>query len=171
MESSAEQQFTAWSRTRVARLHRVAFLLTGDWALAEDLVQEALERTAQNWTKIERLEHPDAYVRKVLVNQASSRWRRRWSSEVTTDRLPDTPISDGSSDRAERAELVSALRSLPPRQRAAVVLRYFEQLSEAETAAALDCSIGTVKSTTHRALTALRKELTPGLPEGNLCSS
>jgi RNA polymerase sigma-70 factor (sigma-E family) len=140
-------------------LHRSAFLLCGDWQIAEDLVQESLARAAAHWHRIEQVSQPDAYVRRILVNQARQRFRRRSSHERPADSLPEPGINDGAEARAGRDELMSALASLPVRQRAAVVLRYFEQLSEAETADALGCSVGTVKSQTSRALATLRRVL------------
>jgi RNA polymerase sigma-70 factor (sigma-E family) len=157
MDSAAEQRFLAWATARMPRLHRTAYLLCGDWHLAEDAVQESLARTANHWLRVES-GNPDAYVRKVLVNQLKQRWRRpSVRHEQVSDILAESEIDDGSQDRADRDELMVALRKLPSRQRAAVVLRYFEQLSEAETAKALGCSQGTVKSQTHHAVKALKR--------------
>ena len=161
MDEAAEGRFRDWAGARAAPLHRTAFLLCGDWHVAEDLVQEAMARAALNWRRIEAADSPDAYVRKILVNEGRARWRRRSSRERPAERLPEGQVEDGSAERARRDELLTALRALPPRQRAAVVLRYFDQLSEAETARALDCSLGTVKSQTSRALATLRKTLQP----------
>ncbi len=122
-------------------------------------MQEALTRTALHWKRVESADNPDAYVRQILVNQARQRWRRRAGSEPPVNAIRDAAVPDGAQDRAVRAELLAAVGRLPHRQRAALVFRYFEQLSEAETALALGCSIGTVKSQTHRALTALRRIL------------
>lgn len=169
MDRDAEARFVAWARVRSASLHRTAYLLTGDWYVAEDLVQEALAKTAQHWARIERVEHPDAYVRRMLINEANARWRRRPHREAAMDQLPDSGRSDGTADRAAQADLVAAVRALPARQRTAVVLRYFEQLSEAETAVAMGCSVGTVKSSTHRALAVLRSTLTTNATEEAPC--
>lgn len=160
MDAAAEQRFVEWSSARAAKLQRTAFLLSGDWHVAEDLVQECLVRTAMHWTRIERLSEPDAYVRRILINQASARRRRGFSRERPAATLPDTGFSDGTQERAAHDELLSALAELPRRQRQAVVLRYFEELSEAETADAMNCSLGTVKSNTSRGVTALRRTLT-----------
>lgn len=159
MDPAAEQRFREWAGARVGALHRTAFLLCGDWHVAEDLVQEALTRAALHWRRIERVDHPDAYVRRILVNSANQHWRLRSTHERTAGRLPETCIGDGSHERAAREELLAALRALAPRQRAAIVLRYFEQLTEAETADALHCSVGTVKSQTSRGLGNLRRTL------------
>jgi len=159
VDVDGEQRFRAWATARAGRLHRTAYLLCGDWHVAEDLVQEALAQAALHWRRIEGLGNPDAYVRRILLNQTGQRWRRRSTHERPANPLPETVVGDGSPERAARDELLTALRLLPPRQRAAVVLRYFEQLSEAETATALDCSVGTVKSQTSRALATLRHVL------------
>jgi len=161
VDAQAEQRFQSWAAARVGRLHRVAYLLCGDWHVAEDMVQEALTSAALHWRRVEQADQPDAYVRRILVNQVSRHWRRRSTHERPVPHLPEAVVADGSDGRAIREEVMDAMRQLPPRQRAAVVLRYFEQLSEAETAAALGCSVGTVKSQTSRALTTLRRTLEP----------
>jgi RNA polymerase sigma-70 factor (sigma-E family) len=160
VEAAAEERFRAWAAARVARLHRAAYLLCGDWHVAEDLVQETLARTALHWSAVERSEYPEAYVRQILLNQIRQRWRRRLGRERPVASPDQGMVADGTNERAARDELMAALRQLPPKQRAAVVLRYFEQLSEAETAMALNCSVGTVKSQTHRALSTLRTLMT-----------
>ena len=161
MDSASEQQFLAWASSRMKRLQRTAFLLSGDWHVAEDLVQEALARTALHWKRVASKGEPDAYIRKVLVNLSRQRWRRRSSRmERLFGDIPEINVPDGATERAVRAELLAALRLLPDRQRATLVLRYFEQLTEAETASALGCSVGTVKSATHRALNKLNELLT-----------
>jgi RNA polymerase sigma-70 factor (sigma-E family) len=160
VEAAAEERFRAWAAARVARLHRAAYLLCGDWHVAEDLVQETLARSALHWAAVESSNHPEAYVRQILMNLVRQRWRRRLGRERPVSHLDQGTVADGASDRAARAELMAALRQLPPKQRAAVVFRYFEQLSEAETARALGCSVGTVKSQTHRGLHTLRTLMT-----------
>jgi RNA polymerase sigma-70 factor (sigma-E family) len=136
-------------------LQRTAFLLTGDWALAEDLVQTALARAYPRWDRIER-DDPEAYVRRVLVNTWSSWWRRRWRGEVPTGELPDRPSADEYAGSDRRAAVHTALSRLPRRQRAIVVLRYHEDMTETQVAHALGISVGTVKSQTSKALTKLR---------------
>lgn len=157
MDPDDEERFGAWAQAQAGRLHRTAFLLCGDWHQAHDLVQEALVRTAQRWSRIERMDHPDAYVRRILVHLAYSRRRLRSAGETPVTALPEHPIDDGAAARAVCADLLDAVRRLPPRQRATVVLRFFEEQSEAETAAVLGCSVGTVKSQTAKALAALRR--------------
>ena len=139
---------------RSDRLLRTAYLLTRDHALAEDLLQTALVKAWTAWWRIE--DNPEAYVRRIMVNTYSSWWRRRWTAERPTETLPEVTADDEIGDHAERQDLWTALRQLPRRQQAAVVLRYYEQLTEAETAAVLGCSVGTVKSQTSRALAKLR---------------
>ena len=146
-----DEEFSAYVVARRRALLRSAWLLMGDWHLAEDLVQTALAKAYLKWR---RIDDADAYVRRVLTTTYVTWWRRRWHGEQPTATLPDTPIRDADND--VRAQLLDALRDLPRRQRAVVVLRYFEDLTEVETAAALGCSVGTVKSQHARALARLR---------------
>jgi RNA polymerase sigma-70 factor, ECF subfamily len=161
VDAESERQFTEWASIRARRLQRTAFLLCGDWQTAEDLVQECLTQVAVHWRRVQSADSPDAYVRRILVNQARGKWRRRSTHERPSAVLVEMAVDDGSNTRAVRDELVAALALLPARRRAAVVLRYFEQLSEAETADALGCSVGTIKSQTARALADLRRALSP----------
>jgi len=148
------------------RLLRTAYLLTRDHALAEDLLQTALTRSWSRWRRIDG--DPEAYVRRVLVNTYASWWRRRWNGEKPTEVLPEVG-HDPHEAHADRQDLWTALGRLPRRQRAAVVLRYYEGLTEAETAAVLGCSVGTVKSQTSRALARLRVDpVLAGTSEGSL---
>jgi RNA polymerase sigma-70 factor (sigma-E family) len=135
---------------------RTAYLLTGNRADAEDLVQAALAKTYLAWDRIEDRGALDGYVRRAMVNTHISWWRRRRLEEYPTDEIPDRPVADqtGSSDLADT--LRRAVDRLPQRMRAAVVLRYFEDMTEAEVAAALGVSLGTVKSTVSRAVAKLR---------------
>jgi RNA polymerase sigma-70 factor (sigma-E family) len=146
--------FEEFVAERSGRLLRTAYLLTHDWARAEDLLQTALARAWLAWGRIQT--HPDPYVRKIIVNTYASWWRRRWNSEDPTDRLPVQIAVDGYRTVDERDALWRALRRLPKRQRAVIVLRYFEDLSEVEIAAALGCAVGTVKSQASKALAKLR---------------
>jgi len=140
------------------RLMRIAYLLTGHHQAAEDLLQETLERVYVAWP---RVDNPFAYARAALASRAASRWRDRARRREAplTEAADVAHGADGPERIAQRDELVRALARLGPRQRAAVVLRYLEDLSEAETAAALGCSVGTVKSQTSRALARLRAVL------------
>ena len=147
--SPAFEEFVA---ARSSRLLRTAYLLTHDHALAEDLLQTALTKAYLAWERIEG--DPEPYVRRILVNTFSSWWRRKWNGEQPTDELPERGHHD---DRAgESGDLWEALGRLPRRQRAVVVLRYFEDLTEAQTAELLAISVGTVKSQTSKALAKLR---------------
>jgi RNA polymerase sigma-70 factor (sigma-E family) len=136
-------------------LQRTAYLLTGDWALAEDLVQTALARAYPRWDRIVR-DDPEAYVRQVLVNTWSSWWRRRWRGEVPTDEMPEPAVLDEYAGADRRSAVQDALSRLPRRQRAIVVLRYHEDMTETQVAHALGISVGTVKSQTSKALAKLR---------------
>jgi RNA polymerase sigma-70 factor (sigma-E family) len=153
-EPLGRPSFDAFVLGRTDRLLRTAYLLTRDHALAEDLLQTALAKAWTAWRRVG--DHPEAYVRKIMVNTYATWWRRRWTAERPTDSLPDVATVSETDRHDERHDLWTALGRLPRRQQAAVVLRYYEGLSEAETAAVLGCSVGTVKSQTSRALAKLR---------------
>ncbi len=153
-----EEAFTAFAAARYRALVRTACLLVGDRGHAEDLVQTALVRTYAAWGRLEDPANAEAYARKTLV-RAAGRWRaRRWRGEVPTEEVPDST----APEMADLRELHSALRRLPAAQRAVLVLRYYDDLTEAQTAAALGISVGTVKSRASRALAALREDETVG---------
>src|SRR5205814_4713527 len=153
-DPAAELEFRDFVAVRSAALHRTAYLLVGDWALAEDLVQTALVKTYLAWRRLDGIAAVEPYARRVMINTATGWWRRRWRGERPTGQLPERPIADGADQRAERDRVWQLLRDLPARQRAVVVLRFYEDLSEAETARLLDISVGTVKSQTSRAMAA-----------------
>ncbi len=142
---------------RGAALSRTAFLLTGEHHAAEDLVQSALAKAAARWRQIMEYGQPEAYVRRTMINEHISWWRRRPARPMAE--VPDRPGADEPHHVVDRVVLGQALATLTPRQRAVVVLRYYEDLSEADTAAAMGCSIGTVKSQTHLAIGKLRSAL------------
>ncbi|NRQ31540.1 SigE family RNA polymerase sigma factor [Nonomuraea sp. NN258] len=147
--------FGEYVTARSARLRGTAYLLTGDWATAEDLVQTALARAWAAWRRIEG--DPDPYVYRVLVNTHASWWRRRWRGEVPTERLPETAASgDFTREVGEKDALWNAIRGLSERQRAVIVLHYFEELTLPQCAGVLGCSLGTVKTQLGRALAKLR---------------
>jgi len=146
--------FDEFVLTRSQALLRTAYLLTRDHALAEDLLQTSLTKAWFAWSRIE--EAPEAYVRRILVNTFATWWRRKWSGERPTERLPEVAATDTMSAIDDREDLWQALGRLPRRQRAVLVLRYFEDLSEAEIASTLGCSPGTVKSQASKALAKLR---------------
>ncbi|MFC0003976.1 SigE family RNA polymerase sigma factor [Micromonospora siamensis] len=152
--------------SRSPRLLRTAYLLTHDRALAEDLLQTALARAWEAWSRVQG--DPEPYVRRILVNTYASWWRRRWTGERPTGELPEPPAEPDPHTRFDdREQLWRALGRLPRRQRAVLVLRYFEDLSEAEIADTLGCSPGTVKSQASKALAKLRLDETLS-PEGAL---
>jgi RNA polymerase sigma-70 factor (sigma-E family) len=150
-------------------LLRTAYLVVWDPAEAEDLVQDCLLAVARRWPRVRGMDHPHAYARRVLINLAldGAQRRTRRRMELLADGGPPiSELADESSARrlhavGVRAELIQALGTLPPRQRAVLVLRYFEDLSEAQVAELLGCSVGTVKSAASRALTRLQTTLTP----------
>lgn len=147
---ATKPSFDDYVLARERHLLRVAYLLAQDVHLAEDLVQTSLTRAWFAWPRIEG--DPDPYVRKILVNTFTSARRRRWNLERPTGRLPERAVEGHETS----TDLRRALATLPKRQRAVVVLRYFEDLTEAETARALDVSVGTVKSQSAKALAKLR---------------
>ena len=150
-----DQGFAAFVRDRSAGLARTAFLLTADWYAAEDLLQATLVKVADRWTRIAATGDPTPYIRKVMLHTAISWRRRRWHGELPTAAVPEVASRDDGFATADE-RLRGALAQVPPRQRAALVLRYYDDLTEAETAAALGCSVGTVKSQTAKGLARLR---------------
>ena len=157
MDEQAREDFRSYVVARSPALLRTAYMLTGNRADAEDLLQTALAKTYLAWDRIREREAVDGYVRRVMVNAQTSFWRRRRVSEYATDELPEVAAGrDDTADLDLHDALWTALSALPKRQRAMVVLRYYEDLSEAETAQVMGVSVGTVKSTTSRALAKLR---------------
>jgi RNA polymerase sigma-70 factor (sigma-E family) len=150
-----DSSFREYVAARGPALSRLAYLLTGSHADADDLVQQALAKAYARWSHIARLDSPDAYVRRIMANQNVSWWRAR-RRERLTDRTPDEVVPDSAAQQATADLIRGAVRSLPPRQRAAVVFRYYEDLDDAAIAAALGCSVGTVRSQISRALASLR---------------
>lgn len=161
--ASAEEGFEGWVRATSPRLRRLAYLLTGDLDQAEDLLQSAYAKVLPRWHNISTYDSPEAYVHRVMVNLRTSWWRRSRNREWSTDEIPEASWRAGTPDEGdavvELQVLLAALRALPQRQRAAVVLRHWYDLSEAETAAAMNCSVGTVKSNASRGLAHLRAAL------------
>ncbi len=156
MQAPSFEEFVA---ARSSALLRTAYLLTRDHTLAEDLLQTALTKAYLAWGRVEG--NPEPYVRRILVNTYASWWRRKWNAEQPTDELPQHGHQD---ERAgESGDLWDALGRLPRRMRAVVVLRYFEDLTEADTAELLGISVGTVKSQASKALAKLR--IDPSLAE------
>ncbi|XRQ09546.1 SigE family RNA polymerase sigma factor [Actinomadura welshii] len=159
MNGTRHEEFRAYVAERGAVLLRAATQLTSDRADAEDLLQAALAKTYLAWDRIQDRAAVDGYVRRAMVNTQISWWRRRKLDVYPTDRLPDRPAADDHARRAElRDALGRALRRLPERQRLAVMLRYYEDMSEPEIAEILGVTVGTVKSTVSRAMTKLRDD-------------
>lgn len=157
-ESGADldAEFQAYMAARWPVLVRTAFLLTGDRFLAEDLAQTALTRVYASWRRVRRADDVDAYVRRVLVNANSGRFRKRRVDEHLVAMPADGRAHVPHEGIVQRSALMAALAELPVRQRAVVVLRYWEDLSEREVAAVLGCSVGTVKSQASKGLARLR---------------
>lgn len=157
MRREVDEEFAEYVRARQHRLLRAAYLVCGDTHLAEDLLQGALVKLASRWERL-RYENPDAYVRRILYRDAVSSWRR--TRRETLSLFPDIDDRriepDRSAATGERVDVMAALDQLTPKQRAVVVLRFFEDRSEADTADTLGVSVGTVKSQTHAALARLR---------------
>ena len=156
---AGSEGFAQFVEARQRALQRTAWLLTGDWALAEDLVQTALVRSWPRWERIRRRDDPEIYVRRVMVNTWTGWRRRRWRAEYPFEAVPDGPAAgDLAAEVTARIAVCGALGVLSDRQRAVLVLRIFDDLSEAQVARVLGCAIGTVKSTMARAVAQLRED-------------
>jgi RNA polymerase sigma-70 factor (sigma-E family) len=163
MNAKLDGEFREFMHARWPVMVRLAYGLTGDQGHAEDVAQAAFARAYASWPRVSRSGNPDAYVRQIVVNENRNRFRRR----RVTERLTDSPPESGFVDVAradttrhydDRSMLIAALQRLGPRQRAVIVLRYWMDLTEYETAAVLNCSVGTVKSQASRALATLRQD-------------
>ena len=153
--------FSEFVQARSTALFRTAYLMVGDHQLAQDLLQEALMKTLIAWPRLRDPERVEAYARRTIVTTAIS-WRRRRSfHERPTEFLPATVVPDHVDALATREVLMAQLLLLPPRQRAAIVLRYYQDLSESQTAEAMGCSVGAVKSQVSAGLTRLRARMGP----------
>jgi RNA polymerase sigma-70 factor (sigma-E family) len=167
LDASADAEFSEFMHARWYQVVRLGFGLTGDRQAAEDLAQTAFARAYASWARVRKADDPDAYVRRIVVNANKSRFRKLRVSELLTDSLPELALpSDPAGQRDDRAVLIEALMRLSYGQRAAVVLRYWLDLTEAETAAILGCSVGNVKSQAARGLAKLRTSM--ALVEGGL---
>jgi RNA polymerase sigma-70 factor (sigma-E family) len=159
VSAESDDEFREFMRGRWPAMVRLAYGLTGDLGHAEDVAQAAFARAYASWSRVARTGDPDAYVRRIVINENHSRFRRRRVAESLVDAVPE-PSRQRGADTADSLSdseaLLKALRRLGPRQRAVIVLRFWMDMSEAETAAALGCSVGTVKSQASRALAALR---------------
>jgi RNA polymerase sigma-70 factor (sigma-E family) len=159
MRAADEADFTAFVAAASTRLMRSAYLITGDTGAAEDLLQTALERAYQHWPRVRRRPGPEAYVRRILVNAAIDAWRgQRGLRFIILDESCVPAVEDAALIAfPDRDDLITRLRALPAGQRAVLVLRYFDDLTEAETARVLGLSVGTVKSQHARAIARLRR--------------
>jgi RNA polymerase sigma-70 factor (sigma-E family) len=155
VSAESDEEFREFMRGRWPAMVRLAYGLTGDPGHAEDVAQDAFARAYAAWGRVRRAGDPEAYVRQIVINENRRRFRKHRVTEELPGVLPDAGTWQQGPE--ERSALLTALRSLGPRQRAVIVLRYWMDMSEAETAAALNCSVGTVKSQASRALATLRK--------------
>lgn len=153
----AEAEFSEFAHSRWPRLVRLAYGMTGDRGLAEDLAQTALANAYASWPRVRRADDPDAYLRRIVVNAHRGAFRKHRVTEQLSDLPPDLGVAaDPTSQHSERSAIIGALLTLPPVQREVVVLRYWLDLTESQVAATLGCSVGNVKSQTSRALAKLR---------------
>ncbi|PWN03458.1 E family RNA polymerase sigma-70 factor [Nocardioides silvaticus] len=157
--TAAEPGFDAWVEARVPALLRFGYLVTGSQQAAEDAVQSALVSACEKWSRISRRDDPDAYVRRMVVNAHISAWRRSGRRESPVALVRDATVTDPAQRVVENDAVWRMCSALPPQQRAAVVLRFYEDLEYAEIATILDVAEPTVRSHVHRALAALRREL------------
>ena len=156
--TASDEQFDGFVRSASPGLLRAARLLVGDWPAAEDLVQTAFEKTWPRWDKLPDDQQRLAYLHRVLTNAFLRGQRRKWTGEIATGELPHPAAADETDTLLLRASVLASVRRLPPRQRAVIALRYLADLTEAQTAAAMRCSTGTVKGYSARALAALRAD-------------
>jgi RNA polymerase sigma-70 factor (sigma-E family) len=170
MRAQLDEEFRDFMHGRWPAMVRLAYALTGDQGHAEDVAQTAFARAYASWPKVRRTGSPEAYVRRIVINENLNRFRKHRVAERLTGTLPDSVSgalpgslagslagSDAMRQYDDRSALIAALQGLGPRQRAVIVLRYWLDLTEAEIAAALGCSVGTVKSQAARALATLRQ--------------
>ena len=158
--AAKDAEFAEYMAARQPSLLRTAYLLTGDRHAAEDLVQSALAKLYLSWEKVQRRDLIDGYVRRIMVNENNSLWRRAWRrNEVSTNEMPESGAAAHEHDHGEKSALWDFVQTLPKRQRAVIVLRYYEELSEVETAEILGISVGTVKSQASRALASMRERV------------
>ena len=161
MERLDEADYTEFVRTRSGALLRTAYLLMGDHGLAEDILQAALTKVYVSWGRIRDPQAVESYARRTLATTATSWWRRKGvrRERPSGDDLPDRGVPARTDELDEHAHVWACVQALPARQRAVIVLRYYEDLTEAETAAVLGCAVGTVKAQAHRAIARLRTSL------------
>jgi len=160
----ADDDFVAFVSGRWTALYRLAYLLAASGPNGEDLLQTSLEKTYMNWSRVRQMESPEAYVRKVMVNALISHRRRpAWRREVLRDQPPERQVDSPEQEAVEHTWLWPLVCALPERQRAVIVLRYYEDLAESEIAEALGCAVGTVKSQASDAMKRLRRDVPAGV--------
>jgi RNA polymerase sigma-70 factor (sigma-E family) len=160
MGDAADAEYVEFVSSRLPKLRRAAYLLCGDWTRGDDIVSRTLTDVYVHWAKARRADNLDAYIRTVMVHRFIDEQRRGWSRVRLVDTLPDRPNHE-PADAATGLDLKAALARMPPRQRAVLVLRFLCDMSVEQTAAALGCSTGTVKSQTSNALASMRSLLAP----------
>ena len=158
MKAADEDAYREYVTARMDRLRRAAYLLSHDWHTADDLVSVTIDKLYRHWRQARAAMNMDAYVHRILVNSWLDERRRPWRREVVTDRVPERPARSRPAEDDGRP-LLHLLRTLTPRRRAAIVLRFYSELTVEETADALGCSSGTVKSLTSRGLSNLRERI------------
>jgi RNA polymerase sigma-70 factor (sigma-E family) len=169
MYTDRDAEFTEYLATRLGSLRRVAYLLCRDWNFADDLVQRAIIKLYVHWSRARADGHPDAYARVVLVREFLSEQRTGWARRVRlAAEPPDAPAATTDHDAA--LDVRSALAGLPPGQRATLVLRFYCDLSVEQSARALGCSTGTVKSQTAKGIERLRRALEPDSPRSGVAA-
>ncbi|WP_330461348.1 SigE family RNA polymerase sigma factor [Streptomyces sp. NBC_00820] len=175
MNADEERQFREFVAARSRSLLHTAYLLTGDWEQGRDLLQTALASTARRWSRLRDRQQPEIYVRRAIYHAQVDRFRLlSWGRETVTDTLPDhrsTQVADLADTVVQRQDIMAALRRLPKRQRAVIVLRYFEDRPDTEIAAILGVAQGTVRSQTHKALASLRATLAEAGPSADPSST
>ncbi|HZO69066.1 MAG TPA: SigE family RNA polymerase sigma factor [Kribbellaceae bacterium] len=166
MKASDEQAFREFADARMSALLRTAYLLCGDWHRAEDVVSTAIVKLYSSWRRVSRADNPEAYARQVVVRTWLDETRRPWRRERSVDIVPDSPAYDADVTPdavVRRADLRRLLTEMPARQRAVLVLRFYDDLSVERTAEILGCSPGAVKTLTSRALGTIRGRLPNGV--------
>lgn len=161
----ADAEYTEYVRAGLPQWRRMAYLMCGDWYQGDDIVQRVLTELYRNWPRARRADNLNALVRTMLLRRLIDDRRRGWARVLLTNLLPERP-APATPDATERLDLVAALRQVAPRQRAVLVLRFFQDLTVEETAQALNCAPGTVKSQTAKGLATLRRLLAPGRDDG-----
>jgi len=156
---SDDKDFEEFVAARWASLYRLAYLLAGSSTGAEDLLQTTLEKAYMNWSRIGRMDHAEAYVRRMLATTMASSARRAWTGERLWGELPETAEESAEIPIVDRSLLWPLVCALPARQRAVIVLRYYEDLTEAQIADVLGCARGTVKSQASAAIAAIRRAM------------